>query len=310
MSTVAVIGASGRQGLAQVKRLLKSGYEVRALSRDPDSQMGGMAKDVDLRCMDIEDEATMVDALKGADSVFYNQPLQLNHQRVDLAERVARACKTAEVSRLIWNTSSWIPDCPGDPFTYANNTMAINKIWAQGVPATVFGGVLFMDNLLTDWARPLLVDERRYIYPHAPHVEANWISLDDVAKIMIAALDRPDLIGAWMNIGGPEKLTGPMVTEILSDVLGYKLEYAPCSPEHFAEILAEAVGYEGGPEERKAFLAYFSDFYHYNNTSPTKPFSVNTDYMLERLPEVKLESMSEWAARQDWGDSGDRPSGG
>lgn len=310
MSTVSVIGASGRQGLAQIKRLLKTGYEVRALSRNTDSKMGGMADDVDIRYMDMNDKASIVTAIKGSDSVFYNQPLQMNHQRVELAERVGRACKEADISHLVWNTSSWIPDRPGDPFTYVHNTTAINKLWALGIPATVFGSVLFMDNLLTDWARPSLINDRRYIYPHAPHVEANWISLDDVAKIMVASLSRPDMVGSWMNIGGPEKLTGPTVAKTLSDVFGFELSYDPCTPEQFAETLAEVLGYTAEPEARKVFLAYFSDFYHYNNTSPTKPFSVNTKYMLERLPEVKLEPMREWAARQDWSDHGDRPSGG
>ena len=310
MSTVSVIGASGRQGLAQIKRLLKTGYAVRALSRDTHSNMGGMADDVDIRHMEMDDEASIVSAITGSDFVFYNQPLQMNHQRVELAERVGRACKKADISRLVWNTSSWIPERPGDPFTYAHNTTAINKLWALGIPATVFGSVLFMDNLLTDWARPSLINERRYIYPHAPHVEANWISLDDVAKIMVASLNRPDMVGAWMNIGGPEKLTGPMVTQILSEVLGFELNYDPCTPEQFAVTLAEVLGYSMEPEARKIFLAYFSDFYHYNNTSPTKPFSVNTQYMLERLPEIKLETMREWAARQDWSEHPDRPSGG
>lgn len=310
MSTVSVIGASGRQGLAQIKRLLKTGYDVRALSRDKNSSMGGLANNVSVRYMEMEDEASIESAIEGSNFVFYNQPLQLNHQREELAERVGRACKKANVSRLVWNTSSWIPDRPGDPFTYAHNTKAINRLWALGVPTTVFGSVLFMDNLLTDWARPSLINDRRYIYPHAPHVEANWISLDDVAKIMVASLSRPDMEGSWMNIGGPEKLTGPMVAETLSEVFGFKLNYDPCTPEQFAETLAEVIGYTNEPEARKAFLAYFSDFYHYNNTSPTKPFSVNTEYMLERLPEVKLETMREWAERQDWSDQADRPSGG
>lgn len=310
MSTVSVIGASGRQGLAQIKRLLKTGYEVRALSRDKDSTMGGMAAKVDVHYMDMHDEASIAKAIKGSEFVFYNQPLQMNHQRVDLAERVGRACKQADISRLVWNTSSWIPERPGDPFTYAHNTTAINKLWALGIPATVFGSVLFMDNLLTDWARPSLINDRRYIYPHAPHVEANWISLDDVAKVMVVSLSRPDMIGAWMNIGGPEKLTGPMVAQTLSEVLGFELKYEPCTPEQFAETLAEVLGYTMEPGARKVFLAYFSDFYHYNNTSPTKPFYVNTQYMRERLPEVNLETMQEWAARQDWSDHPDRPSGG
>ncbi len=310
MQRVSVIGASGRQGLAQTKCLLQSGYKVRCLSRDINSEMGGLANEVEVAYMDMNDEASIVSAITNSDAVFYNQPLQMNHQRIELAERVGLACKTANISQLIWNTSSWIPERPGDPFTYANNTHAINKLWATGTPTTVFGSVLFMDNLLTDWARPSLINDRKYIYPHAPHVEANWISLDDVAKIMVTSLKRPDMIGSWMNIGGPEKLTGPAVAQILSDVLGFELEYAPCTPESFAEMLAEAMNYSKEPKARKQFMQYFSNFYHYNNTAPTKPFSVNTNYMAERLPEIKLETMHEWASRQDWNDHDNRPSGG
>jgi hypothetical protein len=34
------------------------------------------------------------------------------------------------------------------------------------------------------------VNEGRYVYPHKPDLECSWIGLDDVAKFMIAALDR------------------------------------------------------------------------------------------------------------------------
>ena len=40
MSTVSVVGATGRQGLAQVKQLLKQGYDVRALSRSDAPDLG------------------------------------------------------------------------------------------------------------------------------------------------------------------------------------------------------------------------------------------------------------------------------
>lgn len=310
MTTVSVISATGRQGMAQVKRLLKAGYEVRAMSRNPKPSLGSMTKDVEIRYMDIEDEATIAPALEGSDFVFHNHPLHLNERRVELVEQVGRACKEVNVSRLVWNTSSWIPDRPGDPFTYGRNTEGINKIWALGVPATVFGSVLFMDNLLTDWARPSLVNDRRYIYPHAPDIAANWISLDDVAKIMVASLDRPDMVGAWMNIGGPERLNGASVAKTLSQVLGFEIEYNPYTPEQFAEALTAALGDAVPVETKKIFSTYITDFYHYNNTAPTKPFEVNTQYLQERLPEVTLETLHDWAMRQDWGDNPDRPSGG
>ena len=310
MTTVSVIGATGRQGLAQVKRLLKSGYEVRAMSRSETPTLGSMTKDVEVRFMDIEDESTIAPALEGTDFVFYNHPLHLNQHRVELVETVGRACKEAEVKRMVWNTSSWIPDRPGDPFTYGRNTEGINRLWAIGVPATVFGSVLFMDNLLTDWARPSLVNDHRYIYPHAPDIYANWISLDDVAKVMVASLDRADLEGAWMNIGGPEQINGATVAKTLSEVLGYEIEYAPYTPEEFAAALTSALGDAVADKDKRIFETYISDFYHYNNTAPTRPFQVNAQYVQDRLPEVKFETIHDWASRQDWSDSANRPSGG
>jgi uncharacterized protein YbjT (DUF2867 family) len=178
------------------------------------------------------------------------------------------------------------------------------------VPATVFGSVLFMDNLLTNWARPFIMHEDRYVYPHKPHLESNWISLDDVGKIMVLALERPDLEGAWMNIGGPQRLRPPQVAEILSEVLGRPIKYDPCTPEEFGDYLVAALGDSMPEEERAPYSAGIAAFYHFNNDSPNHPFKVNTDYMQERLPEMQFETMLDWAKRQDWSDAAHRPSGG
>ena len=37
MARITVIGASGRQGLAQVRQALAAGYDVRAISRRPET---------------------------------------------------------------------------------------------------------------------------------------------------------------------------------------------------------------------------------------------------------------------------------
>ena len=311
MSTVSVVGATGRQGLAQVKQLLKQGYDVRALSRSEAPDLGEFTDKVHTRYLDIEDRSSIEAAIEGSQFVFYNHPLHLNDKREELITNLGHASKNVGIERLVWNTASWIPDRPGDSHTYTRNTHAIKALWDTGVPATVFGAVLFMDNLLTDWARPLLMEEKRYIYPHARDLGANWICLDDVAKIMMASLDRPDMVGSWLNIGGPERLTGPQVAATLSEALGFELKYDPSTPEEFAQLLLAAMDDSVAKENRTAFAAYISEFYHFNNASPTTPFAVNTEYMLERLPEIKLETLLSWAIRQDWsGNSDTRPSGG
>ena len=298
--TVAVIGASGRQGGAQVRQLAAAGFNVKALSRSADPFYGAEKPDsVEVVAADLSDEASLEAAFQGAEAVFHTHPLRARQDRAVLVASVGRAAKAAGVKRVVWNTSSWIPDRPGDPYTYAGNTEGINALWRTGVGGTVFGSVLFMDNLLTNWARPSIVDEGKFVYAHRPDLEANWISLDDVAKIMIHSLDRPDMEGAWINIGGPERLKPAQVAAAISPALGRTITYEPCTPEEFSRRLAYAYGDEMGPEERAAIEDSIAKFYHYNNTAPTRPFEVDTATMLERIP-IELETVATWAKRQDW----------
>ena len=315
MALITVIGASGRQGLAQVRQALAAGYDVRAISRQEDPFAGSKIEGVDavsVRPMDLYDPATYRGALEGSDYVFYTHPLQARADRAVLVGDVGKAAAELGVKRVVWNTSSWIPDKPGDAHTYAGNTAGINALWRSGAPGTVFGSVLFMDNLLTNWARPFIVGEGRYVYPHNPKLEANWISLDDVAKFMLASLERPDMEGAWLNIGGPRRMRGPEVAEILSSTLGKPVAYDPCTPQEFGDYLVRAAGDDMPEEMRADFAAGIAAFYEYNNNSPTKPFAVDMDHVYERFPELEgaLEPMEDWAPRQDWGESNFRPAFG
>lgn len=315
MALITVVGASGRQGMAQVDQALKAGYEVRALSRSPDPFEGSNikgAENVEVRPIDLYDTGTYRNAFEGTDYIFYTHPLQARADRATLVGDVGKAAAELGVKRVVWNTSSWIPDRPGDPFTYGGNTQGINALWRSGAPGTVFGSVLFMDNLLTNWARPFIVNEGRYVYPHNPELEANWISLDDVAKFMLASLERPDMEGAWLNIGGPERLRGKQVTQILSEALDKPIVYDPCTPAEFGRYLVDAAGDNMPAEMRDEFAKGIEAFYEYNNTAPTRPFEVDMDHVYERFPELEgeLEPMSDWAKRQDWGESNHRPSFG
>ncbi|MEO0462478.1 MAG: NmrA family NAD(P)-binding protein [Pseudomonadota bacterium] len=315
MALITVIGATGRQGMAQVDQALKAGYEVRAISRRENPFEGAPIdgiEDVEVRAMDLYDPGTYKAALEGSDYIFYTHPLQARADRAVLVGDIGKVAAELEVKRVVWNTSSWIPDRPGDPFTYGENTKGINALWRSGAPGTVFGSVLFMDNLLTGWARPFIVDENRYVYPHNPELHANWISLDDVARFMLASLERPDMEGAWLNIGGPERLVGKQVTAYLSAALDKEITYDPCSPEEFGKLLVNAAGDDMPEEMREDFAKGIQAFYEYNNEAPTRPFEVDMDHVYERFPELEgqLETLGEWTKRQNWGESNFRPAFG
>ena len=82
-------------------------------------------------------------------------------------------------------------------------------------------------------------------------------------------------------------------------MLGREIRYDACSPAEFGRHLVHAYGDEMGREEGEAMAKGIGDFYEYNVNSPTRPFEVDTDEMLRRIP-IELETFADWAKRQDW----------
>jgi uncharacterized protein YbjT (DUF2867 family) len=298
MQKVTVFAASGRQGLAQVRQLTRAGYAVRAISRSADPFYGEHFETTEIMSADLDDPASVARAVADVDAVFLNCPLMTSRQNIPRVEAVGAAATQAGVARVILHVPLWLPDEPvGEP-GYDNGRETALTMLRVHPGATVLGGALFMDNLLTDWAFPGIVTKGIYRYPHNPELQCSWVSLDDVAKLMIAAMEEPGVIGQYFTIGGPERLKPPQVAEILSSVTGHPVRYWPYTPREYGAVLADSFGITD-PKAHAATTRTFEDFYIFNNFSPHKPFSVDMTSVLQKLP-VKLETFSEWAARQEW----------
>jgi uncharacterized protein YbjT (DUF2867 family) len=307
--TVTVFGASGRQGLAQIRQLLAQGFWVRAVTRSPERFYTHEFEGVSVVRADYNDLNSLIKACNNADAVFFTHPMFEDAIHVnDHIARVGEAAKKAGVKRLIYNTSSWVPDTPcGEP-NYDSNLIRENIFAAAGVPLTVIRPVLFMDNLLTNWVKPGLINVGLYKYPHEPTMKANWICLDDVAKFMIAALSRDDLIGERIVIGGPEALRPDEIASILSEALGKTITFEYVTPRQYAELMYDLFS-DVSPLDRESYATALDDFYIYNNKTNGRSFLVDMQPVLERIP-IKLTSLAQWAKTQDWVLRDNGPSGG
>lgn len=310
LKKITVFGASGRQGLAQVRRLLADGYRVRAVTRG-NAFDGPHWFGVQTRSADYKDQASLEKACEGADAVFYTS-VAFSEQSKGLrfAKAVGAAAKAAGVKRLIFNTSSWVPNTPVGQAGYDGRLAMENALEAAGVPLVVFRPVLFMDNLLTGWARPFIVRDGTFVYAHRPDLQADWICLDDVAAFMAHALTREDLVGERIVIGGPERLTPTIMAETLSAVLGRPIRYEAITPKAFGELLYTL--FENKTDvPREAYIAHLDDFYQFNNSSQIAPFKADMAAVKAKI-DLPLTRFKDWAAQQDWvmPDLSTGPSGG
>ena len=297
MTLVTVFGASGRMGQAQVRQLLLAGYQVRAITRKKgDFKDENVTEDT----AEYKDPESLDNAIKGSDAAFYNKPsFEQVTKMIDFCAAVGAAAARADI-RLIYQTAAYAPDDEIGQYNY-DRVLATERALKQGgAKTTIFRPVLFMDNTLTKWARNDIIENDEFAYPHKEGLQANWICLDDVAKFMIAALERDDLIGRAMVIGGPEVLTPQRIADTLSGHLGRSIKPKTLTPKEFAIRMADI--FEGVSDiGREDYIAAMQGFYEYNNenTDNLNPFKVEMDDVLEEIP-IKLTTFSEWVKQQDW----------
>jgi uncharacterized protein YbjT (DUF2867 family) len=295
VTTVAVFSASGRPGLAQVRQLRRAGYAVRAITRQarPIPAFAGL----EVVAADLNDPPSLVRACTGVDVVFFTSPsFAEGARKVEHAARVGEAAVAAGVERLVHNTTSWHPD---EPIGVPSMDVAYERtaaLHATGVPLTVVRPSLFMDNLLTRWVKPYLLEQREFSYPHRPDLEVSWVCLDDVARLMIGTLATDDFVGDTLDVGGPETLRPKEVAALLSEVLGKPVVYRQITPREFGERMYDVFAEVSGLD-RETYVSALERHYEFKNE--TNPFLVDMAPVLERIP-LELTPMREWLRLQDW----------
>ena len=115
-----------------------------------------------------------------------------------------------------------------------------DRIFATGVPAVIFQPVTFIENLLNPWIYPLIVNEGRILHPHPAALEMTFLSHEDLAALMVAALDRVHRVaGRAIPIGGREVIRGTDLARRLSAAWNTSLRYEEEDLKSYARRLAD-----------------------------------------------------------------------
>jgi uncharacterized protein YbjT (DUF2867 family) len=293
--TVAVFSASGRPGLAQVRQLARAGYRVRAVTRHPRSVAAFAG--VDVVAADLNDPASLARACEGAELVFFTSPSFTEAAKAVVhITSIGEAARAAGVRRLVYNTTTWHPERPIGVPSMDNAYEKTAALRVTGVPLTVVRPSLFMDNLLTRWVRPYIVERGEFSYPHKPDLDVSWICLDDVARLMIETARHEQFRGETLDVGGPEALRPPEVADLLSEVLGRPVVYRQITPREFGERMYDIFKDVSGLD-RRMYVSSLERHYEYKNE--TNPFFVDMRPVLDRIP-LELTTMRDWLGMQTW----------
>lgn len=249
---ILVVGATGQLGADVARLLLERGERVRILARNEQAAEPLTRAGAELVRGDLKDRGSLDRACAGASVVITTANSARrsgddNPQTVDLQgnHNLIDAAKAAGVRQFIF-VSAQIAD-PRSPAPFlAAKGKSEEYLRDSGLPYTIIAPNLFMEV----WAATLVGMPARAGQPvtvvGSGQRKHSFISVRDVARFVVAAVNKPDALGKRLVLGGPEALSFRDVAQIYGRVLGRDVqvrsvapgEPIPGVPEPVAQIAA------------------------------------------------------------------------
>lgn len=270
--TVTVFGATGQQGGSVARALLEdpdSGFSVRAVTRDPDSDR---ARELDrlgaeVVRADMDDEASLAPAFEGAYGAYlvtnFWEDMDAAHEKAQAAA-LAQAAGHAGVQHAIWSTLEDTRDCiPLDDDRmptlqgsykvphFDGKAEADHYFTDAGVPTTFLRTTFYWENLFGVFA-PQRAEDGAYelILPMGEH-RLSGIGVEDIGRTAAAIFKRgTDFIAATVSIAG-EHLPVADMAAALAESLGRPVRYRPLTPDAYRDL-----GFPGADEAGNMFQFY------------------------------------------------------
>ncbi|MEV1007561.1 NmrA family NAD(P)-binding protein [Streptomyces sp. NPDC049881] len=249
--SVVVVGATGTQGTAVTRHLLRGGWRVRALTRDPDGPRAAALARAGAQVVRarMEDAGALTAAFRGAWGVFSVQPTVGSpgtapgfgaEDEVRWGVNVAEAAHAAGVGHLVYASVAGAERHAEErlPVNVASKWRIERHIAALSLPAMILRPVSFMENFTGGYA----LRDGALSTGVAPDVPQQLVAVDDVAAVAALAFSRPDeWTGRAVALAGDE-LTPVRIAEAVGAALGIRLPYAQL-PEAAVRALGEDFAY-------------------------------------------------------------------
>ncbi len=252
---IAVTGATGAQGGGLIRAILahpESGFSVRALTRDPNSDKAQAlaAAGVEVVTADLDDEASLEAAFTGAYGAYcltnFWEHFSADKEIVQ-AGNLARATASAGVAHVIWSTLEDVRDyvaLDDDRMPTLQGKYKVphfdakgeaNKLFADaGVPTTFLNTSFYWENLIYFGMGPQVGEDGSLTitFPLGDQRLAG-IAVEDIGKSAYGIFAAGDeFIGKTVAIAGGH-LSGQEMADSLSKALGREVRYNAVSPDTY-----------------------------------------------------------------------------
>lgn len=229
--SIAIYGATGKQGGAVVDALLEQGVSVRALVRDSTSQKARAlhARGVEVVHADADEPSTMASALQGVRALFFMSapPGGMATEDTEGETRqglaVADAALAAQVPHIVFNSVGGAERHSGIPH-FESKRRIEEHLEALHAPVKFIRPAFFMDNL--QFMAPTIENGELVLrLPLPDGVPLQMIAARDIGAIDAAVLVNPAAIpGKALEIAGDQR-TGSQLASAYAEHTGLPARY-------------------------------------------------------------------------------------
>lgn len=231
---ILVTGATGYIGGRLVPRLLKAGYRVRCVVRDP-SRLEGRPwqTEVEIVAGDVLEPLTLLSALDGASFAYYlihSMGAGADFEERDLvaARNFGAAAKAAGVERIVYlgglaRASSTLSD------HLRSRQQTGEALRESGVPVTEFraGVIVGSSSLSFEMIRYLTERVPVMVCPRWVYTRTQPIGIRDVLEYLVESIAVKASTGRIVEIGGADVITYGEMMMIYAEVRGLKRWLVP-----------------------------------------------------------------------------------
>jgi uncharacterized protein YbjT (DUF2867 family) len=203
---ILVVGATGKQGGAVARHLLKNGFKVRALTRNAESLAAKRLTEQGAEVVvgNLDDRDSLQQVMAGVNRIFSVQNYW--EKGVGYEGEIRQGRNLADVAKA-FGVQHFVQSTMADGCTFPNQLEHFKSkaeveqyIKAIQLPYTFLGTVTFMDNVLDSafggaWTFPFIADVMK------PDMPYHMLAVDDLGGIAAAVFANPaEYIGWKINI--------------------------------------------------------------------------------------------------------------
>jgi len=225
---ILVTGATGNQGGAIARQLLSKGYQVRAMTRNPESDKAKSLTRLGAQVVqgDFDDPQSLERALDGVWGAYavqntWEAGVQKEEEQGKLFAEMVRA---KGVGHFVYSSVGSADRNTGIPH-FDNKWRIEQKIRELAFPSyTILRPAFFMDNFLSPWFKPALM-EGKLSLALQPDTVLQMIAVEDIGRFGALAFENHDRMnGVALDIAGDQR-TMPQVAEIISHAMDKRIVF-------------------------------------------------------------------------------------